>query len=55
MKKKKYTLEIIDRDSGRVVQTETRKSATAFDRLWCKAISNINSLKYKLRISIEET
>ena len=47
--KKEYVLEIIDRKTGDIVQTEKRKSAAAFDRLWCKALSNVNSLKYKLR------
>lgn len=49
--KKVYTLEIIDRDSGKVVQAETRKSEQAFDRLWCQAIKNVNPLKYKLKAS----
>ena len=33
---KKYILEIIDRDTGKIIQTETRKSQEAFDRIWCK-------------------
>ena len=44
-----YILEVIDRDTGKVVQTETRKSSRAFDRLWCEAMKNVNSLKYKLK------
>ena len=48
-KRKEYILEIIDRDTGKIIQTETRKSEQAFDRLWSKAISNVNSLKYKLK------
>lgn len=47
---KKYTLEVIDRDTGEVVQTETRKSPQAFDKLFCKAMSNVNGLKYKLKV-----
>ena len=43
-------LEIIDRKTGKVVQTETRKSSTAFDKLWCLALKNINQLKYKMRV-----
>ena len=46
---KKYILEIIDRDTGKIIQTETRKSQEAFDRLWYKAMSSVNALKYKLK------
>ena len=48
-KEKKYILEIIDRDTGKIIQTETRNSQVAFDRLWWKAKSNVNELKYKLK------
>ena len=51
IKKTEYKLEVIDRKTGEVVQTETRMSSLAFDRLWYKAMDNINPLKYKLRES----
>ena len=51
MPKTEYVIEIIDRNTGHVVQTETRKSFDAFDRLWCKAMENVNQLKYKLKAS----
>ncbi|MCK5608504.1 hypothetical protein KAR91_41870 [Candidatus Pacearchaeota archaeon] len=47
--KKEYILDVIDRKTGKVVQTETRKSERAFDRLWCQAMTNVNSLIYKLK------
>lgn len=47
--KKEYILDIIDRETGRVVQTESRKSQQAFDRLWNKARTNVNELAYKLK------
>lgn len=50
---KVYTLQIIDRKTKEVVQTETRKSAGAFDRLWMTAVKNVNPLKYKL-VQLEE-
>ena len=46
-----YILEIIDRRTKKVVQTETRRTQQSFDRLWCKALSNINPLTYKLSAS----
>ena len=48
-KNTEYILEIIDRDTGKITQTETRKSEEAFDKLWSKAIKNVNPLKYKLK------
>jgi hypothetical protein len=53
--KKQYVLTIIDRDTGEVVQTETRKSASAFDRLWCMALTNVNRLTYKLVAKVIES
>jgi len=51
MKKQElWVLTIIDRKTKEIVQTETRKSEQAADRLWCKAISNVNPLKYKMKI-----
>lgn len=47
--KKEYILDVIDRKTGKIVQTETRKSATAFDKLWGTAMLSVNSLKYKLK------
>ena len=48
-KRKEYILDAINRETGEVVQTETRRSEQAFDRLWCEALANVNSLKYKLK------
>lgn len=51
--RKIYILDVIDRRTKEIVQTETRKSEHAFDRLWCRAISNVNQLKYKLIARID--
>ena len=45
-----FILQIIDRDTKKIVQEEKRKTKTAFDRLWSKAIQNVNSIKYKLKM-----
>jgi len=45
---KVFILQIIDRKTGKVVQEETRKTSIAFDRLWDKAVKNINPLVYKI-------
>jgi len=46
--KREYILEIMDRKTKQVVQTETRKSEKAFQRLWENAIKNVNPLQYKI-------
>ena len=43
-----YTIQVINRDTGEVVQTETRKSLYAANKVWDKAVVNMNPLKYKL-------
>jgi len=48
MRKTTYILHIVDRKTGNIVSVETRKSYAAFDRLWSKAVTNINPLVYKL-------
>ena len=53
-KRKRYVLTVLDRKSGNVVQIETRKSEQAFDRLWCKALTNVNTVIYKMNVSVEE-
>ena len=47
--KKEYILDVIDRETGKIVQTETRHSPTSFDKLWGTAMLNVNTLKYKLK------
>jgi len=57
MAKKKVTfiLTLIDRGTNEVVQTYTKKSEQAADRLWSQAIKNVNPLKYKMKFErIEE-
>ena len=44
-----YIIRIIDRETKEIVQEETRKSYQAADRLWCKALKNVNQLKYKMQ------
>lgn len=51
--KKVYIIEVIDRKTKEIVQVEIRKSEQSFDRIWRKAISNINPLVYKLNAEIE--
>ena len=51
--KKLYVLTIYDKNKN-IVHRETRKSEQSFDRLWCKALSNINQLKYSIKATIEE-
>jgi len=43
-----YTIKIIDRETREVIQEETRKSLSAADKVWFKAMDNINQLKYKM-------
>lgn len=43
-----YTIQVINRDTGEVVRTETRKTLYAANKVWQKATVNVNPLKYKL-------
>lgn len=43
-----YMIRITDRNTKKIVQEETRKSLRAADNLWCRALKNVNSLKYKM-------
>ena len=55
MKRKTYyILDVVDRKTGIVMKTETRRSSESFDRLWCKALRNVNPLQYKLVIRSEK-
>lgn len=45
----KYKIQIIDRATKQVVQEEIRKSFSAADKLWCMALKNVNTLKYKMK------
>jgi hypothetical protein len=47
MGKTTYILNIVNRKTGDV-HVETRKSYDAFDRLWSKAMENVNPLTHKL-------
>jgi len=52
--KKIYVLTLYDRNKKTIVQRETRRSEQAFDRLWCMALGNVNTLKYKMLATIED-
>ena len=43
-----YSIQVINRDTGEIVQTETRRSLDAATKVWDKAVENVNPLKYKL-------
>jgi len=52
--KKIYVLTLYDRNKKTIVKRETRRSYQAFHRLWCKALGNVNTLKYKMVATIED-
>lgn len=43
-----YAILVIDRNTGEVVKTETRKTLYAANKVWQKATVNVNPSKYKL-------
>jgi hypothetical protein len=54
MSKKIYKIQIIDRKTNRIIQEETRKTQQAIDKLWCRCLTNVNPLIYKIKYIEEE-
>ena len=46
----KYVIKVIDRKTEKIVQEELRKTKESADRLWWKAMKNVNHLKYHLKM-----